>query len=138
MELAARYPHIVRSMVLVDSAGLKPRRGLKYYAKVGMHKLLRRLGLKGLKGSSDFRVLSPIMRATFKNVVNYDQTPLAKKISCPTAIFWGRDDRETPPYMARRLNKYISDSSLFWLNGGHFSYIEDSAKFIAILRAFVG
>lgn len=137
LELAARHSHIVRAIVLIDSAGLKPRRGIKYYVKVGLHKLLRRLGLAGLKGSADFRVLSPIMQATFKAVVNYDQTPLLKDIKCPTAIFWGKDDKDTPLFMAHKLEKRIADSSLFWLNGGHFSYADDVGKFLTILRAFI-
>ncbi len=138
LELASGYPHIVRKLVLVDSAGIKPRRGIKYCVKVGLHKLLRKMGFKGLSGSSDFRALSPLMKETFKNVVNYDQTALLCKIQCPTAIFWGRNDGETPAYMAKKLNKGIADSVIFWLDGGHFSYADDSAKFIAILRAFVG
>lgn len=137
LELASNYPELVYKLVLVDSAGLKPRRGLKYYVKIGVHKLLRKLGLKGLKGSADFRVLSPTMRETFKKVVNYDQTSLLGNIKCPTAIFWGDGDRDTPAYMARRLNKNIADSSIFWLNGGHFAYAEDSGKFISILKAFI-
>ncbi|MDE7372574.1 MAG: alpha/beta hydrolase [Clostridia bacterium] len=138
LEIVGYYPNIVKKLVLVDSAGLKPRRGLKYYVKVGIHKLLKAVGLKGLKGSADYRVLSENMRGTFKAVVNYDQTYLLEKIKCPTAIFWGNDDKDTPAYMARRLNKSIPDSSIFWLNGGHFAYAEDSRKFISILKAFLG
>lgn len=138
LELSAKHSEYVRKLVLVDSAGLKPRRRLKYYVKIGIHKLLRKLGLKGLSGSSDYKVLSPIMRESFKLVVNYDQTPLLKNISCPTAIFWGDKDRETPPYMAHRLNRGIADSEIFWLSGGHFSYADDPKKFVLILRAFIG
>ena len=138
LELAGYYPIMVKKLVLVDSAGLKPRRGLKYYAKVSVHKLLKAMGLKGLKGSSDYRVLSENMRGTFKAVVNYDQSYLLEKIKCPTAIFWGSGDKDTPAYMARKLNKKIVDSSIFWLNGGHFAYAEDSRKFISILKAFIG
>lgn len=137
IELCAKYPDLVRSIALVDSAGLKPRRGVRYYVKVGLHKFLRKLGLKGLKGSSDYRILSPTMRETFKKVVNYDQSHLLCDIQCPTAIFWGDKDRDTPKYMARKFNKNIKDSSIFWLNGGHFAYAEDSRKFISILKAFI-
>lgn len=137
LEISAKYPQIVKRLALVDSAGLKPRRGLKYYFKVGLHKILRKIGLKGLKGSSDYRILSPVMRETFKRVVNYDQTYLLNEIKCPTAIFWGDKDRDTPKYMAKKFNKYIADSSIFWLIGGHFAYAEDSRKFISILGAFV-
>lgn len=138
LELAARYPHVADKLALVDSAGLRPRRGLKYYFSVYLHKILKKMGRSGLSGSDDYKVLSPMMKRTFKRVVNYDQTPLLKRISCPTAVFWGRADRETPPYMARKLVRKIEDSHIFWLNGGHFAYIDDMGTFMAVLGAFVG
>ncbi len=137
LELAARRGEHVKALVLVDSAGLKPRRGLKYQVKVLLHKALKRIGLKGLKGSADYRQLSPLMKETFKKVVNYDQTPLLCHILCPTAIFWGKDDRETPMYMARKLCRGIADSAMFTLDGGHFAFAEDRAEFLEILRAFL-
>lgn len=137
MEIAAGHPEFVRSLVLVDSAGIKPKRGLKYYIKVFTHKILKKLGSKGLKGSKDYQVLSPIMKKTFVNVVNYDQTPFLKDIVCPTAIFWGRKDKVTPLYMAKKLNDGISDSEIFYLDGGHFAYIQDDKTFVAVLSAFL-
>lgn len=137
MEIASGRPDLVRALVLVDSAGLKPRRKPSYYIKIYLHKALVRLGFKGLKGSKDYRVLSPVMKETFKNVVSYDQSGLLSEIHCPTAIFWGGNDRETPPYMARKLKNGIGGSEIFWLNGGHFAYVDDADVFISILRAFL-
>ena len=102
--LAAYYPERVNKLVLVDSAGVKPRRGIKYYFKITLHKILKKFG-GGLKGSDDYRALSPVMQATFRNVVNYDETPLLGRISAETAIFWGDNDKDTPLYMAKKLNK---------------------------------
>ncbi|CDE72924.1 hydrolase alpha/beta domain protein [Acidaminococcus sp. CAG:917] len=137
IEIAATKPHLVNKLVLIDSAGIKPRRGIKYYFLVYLHKLLKRLRGRGLSGSMDYAVLSPVMKETFKKVVNYDQTNLLKKISCPTAIFWGKRDKETPGYMARKMRKNIAGSALFYLDGGHYSYIDDYNKFIKIFKAFV-
>ena len=137
IEIAAKNPNIVKKLVLVDSAGCKPRRGLKYYFKIYLHKILRKLGKKGLKGSNDYQVLTPIMKETFKNVVNYFQDDLLKSIECPTALFWGKYDNETPPYMANRMRKHIANSWLYWLNGGHFAYIDDSFEFMAVLKSFL-
>ena len=125
IEIAARHPERVRSLVLVDSAGLRPRRGVFYRLRVFTHKLLKKLGGKGLAGSSDYRALSPVMKGTFVKVVNYDQTFLLPRIVCPTAVFWGKGDRDTPLYMAKRFVRGIRDSSLFLLEGGHFAYLED-------------
>ena len=127
----------VEKLVLVDSAGIKPRRGIKYRLKILMHKILKKFG-KGLKGSKDYRALSPVMKKTFQNVVNYDETYLLSDITADTAIFWGDKDKDTPLYMARKLNKKIKSSHLFLLtNAGHFSYLDNSGYFLKILSAFI-
>lgn len=137
IELAVSHPSLVDKLVLVDSAGCKPRRHIDYYFKIFTHKLLRKIGCKGLKGSKDYRVLSPVMRQTFKNVVGYYQDDKLPLISCKTAIFWGKNDNETPAYMAKRLNRYIKNSDLFWLEGGHFAYMDDFFRFFSVLLAFL-
>lgn len=137
LELAYASPDLVKKLVLIDSAGCKPRRGLKYRFRVLAHKFLRRIGKKGLKGSKDYQVLSPIMRETFKSVVNYFQDGQLEYVSCPTAIFWGKRDKETPKYMAKRLAKGILDAKLFWLEGGHFAYMDDFFRFFSIFSAFL-
>jgi Predicted hydrolases or acyltransferases (alpha/beta hydrolase superfamily) len=138
LELAAKYPERIELLVLVDSAGLRPRRGLRYYLKVFTHKILKRFG-KGLSGSADYRALSPLMKRTFINVVNYNQAYLLKKIKAETAIIWGTHDKVTPWYMAKKFKRKISGSYLFPLtNAGHFSYLDNSAAFVKILSALVG
>lgn len=137
MEIAAKFPDVASGLVLVDSAGIKPRRNPTYYIKIAIHKLMKKLGMKGLKGSNDYRVLSLIMKETFKKVVSYDQSYLLKDISVPTAIFWGKKDKDTPLYMAKKLSKNIKDSSLFLLDGGHYAYVDDLEKFVSILTVFV-
>lgn len=111
--IAAKYPEKVEKLVLVDSAGIKPRRGIKYRLKILMHKILKKFG-KGLKGSKDYRALSPVMKKTFRNVVNYDETYLLSDITADTAIFWGDKDKDTPLYMARKLNKKLNRVICFY------------------------
>lgn len=137
LEIATQKPECVQKLVLVDSAGLKPRRKLGYYIKIYSHKFLKKLGRKGLKGSKDFQILSPIMKQTFKNVVGYHQDGELANVHCKTAIFWGKDDKETPPYMAKRFEKGIANSQIFWLDGGHFAYMDDFFRFFSILLAFL-
>ena len=137
IELAANSPEFVQKLVLIDSAGCKPRRKLSYYFKIYTHKFLKKLGFKGLKGSKDYRLLSPVMRDTFKNVVNYHQDGALGRIACPTAIFWGKFDEETPLYMAKRLCKRISGARLYLLDGGHFAYIDDFCRFFGVLTVFL-
>lgn len=135
--LATHYCGVVERLVLVDSAGLKPRRKMSYYLKVGTHKLLKRFGFKGLRGSSDYVLLSANMKRTFVNVVNFYQDKDLKVIKVPTAVFWGDKDNETPLYMYKRFLKNIDGAQGFLLNGGHFAYATDGGKFLAILLAFL-
>ncbi|HPD02064.1 MAG TPA: alpha/beta hydrolase [Clostridia bacterium] len=135
IRLAFSYPHLVDKLVLIDSAGIKPRRGIRYYCKIIIHKVLKRFG-RGLSGSSDYRALSPVMKQTFKNIVNCDQSREAAKVRSETAIFWGKNDEITKSYMARKLKRKIKKSALFYLEGGHFAYLTDT-KFPLILKAFL-
>ncbi len=137
IELAANSPALVQKLVLIDSAGCRPRRKPSYYLKVFTHKFLRKLGFKGLKGSADYKLLSPVMRETFKNVVNYYQDGELGRIICPTAVFWGKFDEDTPLYMAKRLQKHINGAQLYLLDGGHFAYMDDFCRFFSILTAFL-
>lgn len=127
----------VEKVVLVDAAGMKPRRGIKYRVRVGWFKLKRKLGLKAEGGSADYRALDENMRGVFKRVVNTYLEPELSSIGCPTLLIWGRNDRDTPLYMARRLEKAIADSALVLLDGGHYAYVEQMATFHRILSAFL-
>lgn len=126
-------------IVLVDSAGIKPRRKLSYYWKVYSYKLAKKLHLSTarFKGSEDYSRLSPVMKKTFCNIVNYDLSPLIKQITAPTLIYWGKNDKATPMYMAKKMNRWIKNSGLVVVEGGHYAYLEQSAHFSAILRSFL-
>lgn len=128
----------VSKILLTSAAGLKPRFAVLKWLKIRLYKLKKRIGIVDPKGgSADYRALDKGTRAVFIRIVNTHLDCCMKAISCPTLIVWGREDRETPLYMARRLNRGIKDSALIVLNGGHFAYAFESERFNAILRAFI-
>lgn len=136
--IAANYPGRALGLVVTDGAGLKPRRGLKYYLKIAVYKLKKRLGLDvSGAGSSDYKALSGVMKKTFINIVNRYTDDECARISCPALICWGKEDKETPLYMARRFNRLIKDSALILFDGGHFCYIEELARYTAVVEKFV-
>ena len=137
MRLAVRDPRVV-GLVLIDSAGILPHRGLKYYCKVASYKIAKRLRLKKLpQGSEDYRRLSGVMKKTFVNVVNESSENDALAIAVPTILLWGRKDKDTPLYMCRKLNALISDSKMIVLDGcGHFSYLERPDFACRVIGAF--
>ncbi len=138
-------------IVLVDSAGIKPKRGLDYYFKVYTYKLgkkvlklpvLNKTGLyeKLVKnaGSSDYKVLSKNMRATMSKVVNEDLRGYLPDINVPTLLIWGDKDTATPLSDAKLMDKLLPDSGIVVLEGaGHFSYLDYPAKFFGALEYFV-
>ena len=105
IKIAAKYGYLLNKLVLVDSAGIKPRRGAVYYAKILRHKLLTKLKITHESGSEDYKKMCGTMRETFKNIVNEDLSGILQRITVPTLIIWGNKDEETPISMARKLKK---------------------------------
>lgn len=131
----------VGRLILTGGAGLKPRRGPRYYCKIWTHKLRCRLGLKPKKnaGSKDYRELDPVMRRVFVSVVNAHLDETLSRIRCPVLLIWGGEDRSTPLYMACRMVKRIADCALIiFENSGHFAFLSETARFNAIALKFFG
>jgi pimeloyl-ACP methyl ester carboxylesterase len=143
--LAADGHGLAEKAVLIDSAGLKPRRGIKYRFRVRRYKFIRMLvkrkllNEKRLKkyGSDDYRALSPDMRATFTRVVNERLEKYAARITVPTLILWGGKDTDTPVYMSKRLKKLIKGSELhIFPEACHYSYVDCFGESVAVMRRF--
>lgn len=138
-------------IILVDAAGIKPKRGLDYYIKVYSYKLgkkilklplINKTGLyeKLVKnaGSSDYKVLSDNMRATMSRVVNEDLRGCLADITSPTLLVWGDKDTATPIGDAHIMDSLLPDSGIVVLEGaGHFSYLDRPGKFFAAVEYFV-
>lgn len=135
--LGSEFKERVEKLVLIDAAGVPPKRGIRYKFRVFLHKFLKKLKLRGLKGSSDYAALSEIDKATFRNIVNEDLTPCLPEISAETLILWGKDDKDTPLYMAKILNEKIKNSGLTVLEGGHFAYLSSHHTVLNALRYFL-
>ena len=98
-----------KKVVLIDSAGIKPKRSLGYYVKIYFYKvgkfflnlLPNTKKIKSFKeklrnnvGSSDYKASSNVLKETMKLIVNEDVTELLPKISVPTLLFWGTLDTD--------------------------------------------
>ena len=151
--LGNKYPERIEKIVLVNSAGLIPKRGPKYYIKVYSFKAMRYVyknmffclkdEIKLEKfykrfGSTDYKESSGVMRKILVTVVNENLLDLLGDIKAPTLLIWGDEDRSTPLYMGKIMENKIKDSGLVILEGtGHYSYLDDYQKFTLILRNFL-
>ena len=129
----------VNKLVLIDSAGMKPKRNLNYKLKLIKIKIRKKLGLSIDKyASRDYKNLSPEMKKVFSSIVNTHLEESARLIDCKTLIVFGEKDKETPVYMAKKLNKLIKNSSLVILkNSAHFCFLERKILFEEILNNFI-
>lgn len=143
----------IRNIVLVDAAGIKPKRKLKYYIKVYSFKIARRIlpFLVGKKkagniidkwrnksGSADYKASSPMMRAVMSKCVNEDLKGVMPYIKAPTLLIWGEKDTATPLSDAQTMNKLIPDSGLVSFPGaGHYSFLDEPVRFRTIIRNFL-
>lgn len=135
---------IVKRMILTGSAGLK-KKSLKKIIKqltYKFQKFLSKINLYPIlklqkKGSSDYQKLTPQMKKTFINIVNYDQKKILNSILAPTLLVWGNLDKETPFYFTKIFKKHIKDCEVVVFNGhGHFAYIEKPQIFLKIITNF--
>lgn len=149
--LAAEEPALFNRLVLVDAAGIRPKRGAKYYLRTYAYKLGKYLAKIGFinrmlhlrqkqanAGSEDYRALkTDVMRGTFVKVVNLDLKDRLPQIQNPTLLIWGSEDTSTPLYMGKLMERLIPDAGLVVLEGaGHFSYADQYPRFCAVLAAF--
>ncbi len=152
IRLAAEEPRRVSRLVLVASAGIRPPRGARYYARLAVTKLLKRVlslplwGGAGQRilarrlervGSRDYRAAGP-MRPTLVRLVNEDLTSILPAIQAPSLILWGDRDPEVPRHHMEIMQGGIRGSRLVVYEGaGHFPFLERAKDFCAMLEAFL-
>ena len=133
-------PFEVDKIVLMDSAGIRPKLPLKKRVKQRIYKISRwwlSIGivrwfypdalekLRARNGSADYNSATPVMRTTLVRVVNEDLTHLIPNIDRPTLLIWGTEDTATPFSDAQRMNEMIKDSGIVALEGaGHFAFLQ--------------
>lgn len=142
----------IDKVLLVDAAGIKPKRGLNYYRKVYSFKAMKHFltlvfgKKKGMemvekmrekKGSADYRNSSPRMRAVMSRCVNEDLKHVMPSIKAPTLLIWGEDDTATPLTDAETMKRLIPDAGLVSFPGcGHYSFLDNPFGFRAAVSSF--
>ncbi len=150
IRMASSEPTRASRLVLVDSAGIRPRRTLRWYRRVGMAKVgkyaARFLGAPGARlrallvgraGSADY-LAAGAMQPTLVRLVNADLRPYMSGIAVPTLLVWGSEDSDTPLSAAREMERLIPDAGLVVLEGaGHYSYLDQPSRFVRIVSHFL-
>jgi len=146
--LLGYYNYNFSNIILINSAGIKPKKTISKRFRTLYYKLLQKFGNilpKSIKtkwknylfnkfASSDYKNLNNNMKITFKNIVNEDLTRYLKNIKAKTLLIWGNKDDSTPIKDANIMNKFIKNSELIILKDAtHFSYLEQPTLINRIL-----
>ena len=140
-------------IVLLDSAGLIPKKSAKQKIRAKSFKAIKRvLTLPVIKnhsegllnkarrhyGSADYNAAPEVLRKTMVSLVNTDLRDIISNISCPTLLIWGEKDTDTPLSDAEIIKSLIPDSGLCVIKGaGHYSFCEQPYQTAAILKSFI-
>ena len=127
--------------VLTGCAGIVRKRTLRYKMKVRAYRIVKKIAPKYAErhfGSAEYRNLPPVMRESYKKIVNEDLREDAKTITRPVLFVCGLEDRETPLSSAEIYHACVKDSRLIVLERcGHFAHIENPLAFNAAAEEFV-
>lgn len=143
----------VEKLILIDAAGVKPKRPLKYYLRVYTFKTAKALlktflpqkvaekkieALRSKRGSADYNSASQKMKSILSKVVNEDLKHVMPSIKAPTLLIWGAKDTATPLSDAKIMEKLIPGAGLVVFdNAGHYSFLDNRYGFNAVLSSFL-
>ena len=138
--ILSREKGLFGNVVLCSSAGMKPKFNLKRYIKTKKYKRAKKRGKNTKRyGSNDYKNLPVQMQGVFVRVVNDFLESCAKNTVANVLLVWGKKDKTTPLYMAKKLNRLIKNSGLVVINdGGHFCFLDDFYTFSLVVESFFG
>lgn len=154
MKMAADGTVNPSKIILLDAAGLIPKKTFKQKTRARNFKLIKKIltapllekPCKGLLekarahyGSADYNAAPPVLRQTLVSLVNTDIRDILPNIKASTLLIWGENDTATPLADAKIIESLIKDCGLCVIPGaGHWSFVENPALAHAIIKSFLG
>ena len=161
MRLAARNPHLLKSLILLDTSAEDEPNKLKYTL---LNTIVRFFGAGPVTGAvmpimfsqtflndparrEEKALWTKHMQSLPRNIVHSVNAVISRKgvtdeigrIKLPTLIAVGKEDVATVPAKAERIHALIPGSELKYISGaGHSSAIEVAAQVNDMIRAFLG
>lgn len=134
-------PEAAEKLIITGGAGIVKPRSKKYMRRVKAYRAVKKLFPKFAEkhfGSPEYRTLPPLMRESYKKIVNEDLKDCAKEIRCKTLLLYGSSDTVTPADEEGKIfNSLISGSRLEICSGGHFCFSENPVPFNGAVYKFL-
>ena len=149
--MAANYPESIDKMVMIAAAGLKQKmslyRRVKSFITVRIFKFMKMFAkdeealnkLRSKYGSADYKNAGA-MRPIFMNTIARYLNEEAKKVTCPTKLYYGALDTEAKPDMGERFSKLIPNSDFEIFDGmDHYTILtKGQHKLAQRIKNFAG
>ena len=120
-------------LIITGGAGIVKPRSPQYMRRVKVYRRVKKFFPKFAEkhfGSAEYRTLSPVMKESYKLIVNEDLRDCAANIKNKTLLLYGRNDTVTPPSEEGEIfQKLIVGSRLSIMDGGHFCFSEHPDEF---------
>ncbi len=145
VKFSIRYPQKIKKLILIDSAGIRRKRLKKEIQKTVAHFLnkfsflpfygfIRKIAYKTLFRTSDYFLVSGVMKETYLNVFKEDISNIFSQITVPTLIIWGKKDTITPLQHAYFIKEKIPIAKLEIIpNVGHNPHRESPEILVEII-----
>ena len=140
VKLASRDCEIFDKILLTGPAGVILKRGFRYRARVWAYRRAKKLFPRWAEknfGSAEYRGLSPVMKESYKKIVNEDLRGCARLVKNPVLIVEGKQDKTTPIAEARAYEMCFAKARLCEMDGGHFAFAEHPLAFNLIAEEFL-
>lgn len=140
VKMASIFPDFFDKMVLTGAAGVVLNRGILYKIKVGAYRIVKRIApcfAEKRFGSAEYRTLSPIMKESYKKIVNEDLRACAMRVQNPVLLVQGKEDRVTTKKEAEAYQRAFPRVTLNYIEGGHFAFAERPPLFNLMVEEFL-
>ena len=142
------YPEKVAGLILTGSSGLYERAMGDSYPKRGDYEYIKKkaeavfydpkMATKELVdevyASINDRIKLIKTLTIPKSAIRHNMAKDLPKMTTPTCIIWGKNDKVTPPEVAIEFDKLLPNSDLYWIDKcGHAAMMEHPDEFNKLL-----
>ena len=132
-KLFSAHPERLNKLIITGGAGLVKPRSPQYMRQIKAYRRVKRLFPRYAEkhyGSEEYKKLSPLMKESYKKIVNEDLKGCASGIASPSLLIYGKNDTVTPPKEEGEVfHGLIKNSTLLVMEGGHFCFSEHPEEF---------
>ena len=142
------YPEFVKALVITGSSGLYESAMGDGYPKRGDYEYIKKKAedvfynpevatkeiVDEVFATVNDRIKLIKTLTIAKSAIRHNMAKDLPKMTTPTCIIWGRNDKVTPPNVAEEFDQLLPNSELFWIEEcGHAAMMEHPDQFNEIL-----